>query len=577
MLAKWARDSRVHLLIILMAYAVLAAVVQVQCADLLSSDGENYLRMAVYYVKGDWDHAIFGHWSPLGAWMTVPLVAAGMAPRYAFRLMIGLWGALAVAGTWRLAGRFGMGVWLRAAATVCAAALAVEFSADHRVDLLLTGLLLFYLDATMDERLLEPRGWAHLAGVLAGMAYLAKLYALPFFVAHFTLVVLVRGIVSVGTRQSAVGNGQEASATGQSAIGNRQSGISPAGIARRLFWMGRAWLSGLVGFALIAAPWVGVLSAKLGRLTVGTAGATTYAHYGPGSGDARRQAITGLRRPPAGAYSVWQDATLAAAVPERRGLSPLASRDALARQVAFAGRNARLIAGHLASLDEFHLGLASLGLTPLAFVVVVWRRRQSALRYVVVALAVVVFCGGYAFVFAEDRRFFWFAMLVLAVLAFHFADALPRGLGRWLGARAGRLLAAAACAVLVVSFAFHPVRFLSVLLHEPPPGREHRLVAARLAEWGARGPLASIGQRAWWDGLHTAYYLDASYAGTPKAEHPPAIVAEMREAGAATLLVWGEPQRAEALAAESELEVVGAIPAGSLAGLRRDVAVLRLR
>jgi len=571
MLAKWARDSRLHLLIILAVYAVAAAVMQVQCADLLTSDGQNYLRMAVYYVQGDWDHAIFGHWSPLGAWMTVPLVAVGMVPRYAFRLMIGLWGALAVAGAWRLAGRFGMGSWLRAAATVCAAALVVEFSADHRVDLLLTALLLFYLDAAMHERLLEGRGWAHLAGVLAGMAYLAKLYALPFFVAHFTLVVLLRGIVGKVDRQ-------EAPSAEQSAITNPQSQMAAPGFTRRLFLMGRAWLAGLIGFALIAAPWVGVLSARLGRLTFGTAGATSYALVGPGSGDARRRMITGLRKPPADAYNVWQDATQDVARPADGAPSPLSSVGAAVRQLRVVGENVVRIGEHLASVDEFRLALGALALTPLALLVSV-RRREARFRYAALLATVGVFCGGYALVQAANARYFWFVFLVLLVAAFHYVGAVTGGLARWAPRlkSGARLLAVAGGVAAVVSFGYHPVRFAGTVLSHPPLGREHRVVAERLRELGVDGPLAAVGERGWWDGLHTAYYLDAKYAGAPKATAPVRIVAEMRGAEVQTLLVWGRPALAAALGAKAGVERVGVIPSADVAGLEADVVVLRVR
>jgi len=559
--SRWSASPRLHLALVLLAYAVVAAAVQVHCADLLTSDGECYLRMAVYYAKGDLRHAVFGHWSPLGSWLTTPLVAAGMVPRHAFRLWIGLWGALAVVGVWRLAGRFGMGPWLRAAATGCAALLVAEFSADHRVDLLLTALLLLTLDAAMDERLLASRPWALGVGMLGGVAYLSKLYALPFFAVHFTLVVILRAWA-------------EGEASRQSAHGSRQEdtdGRPGAGWARRAL---RAWLFGVAGLTVVAAPWVGVLSAKYGRLTAGTAGATTYALYGPGSGDARPRAVAGLRKPPADAWNVWQDATLDATGPAAPAPSPLRGRGAVAQQLRFAWRNAALIVGHLAAADEFRLGLAALVLT-LVLAAARWRRAE-AFSYLVALLTVMVYCGGYAFVYAEDRRFFWFPMLVLTALVFHVAAVLTKALGRRLRERPRRLVMAAVAVAVTVSFAFHPVRFLGVLLREPPPGREHRLVAARLAEWGVRGPLASLGDRGWWDGLHTAYYLDAQYAGSPVAQTPQALTAEMRSAGATALLVWGRPHWAARLAADPAFAPAGTIRSRSTPGLRHDVSLFVL-
>ena len=566
---RWLSNPRVHLVILLAVYAIAAYAVQDHCSELLTSDGECYLRMAAYYAHGDFRHALFGHWSPLGAWMAVPLVAMGLEPRYAFRLMIGLWGALAVAGSWRLAGRLGLGSWLRAAATAAAALLALEFSVDHRVDLLLAAALLFYLDAAMAERLLRSRRRALLAGVLGGVAYLAKLYALPFFAAHYTLTVLVRGWVETSSRQSAVASrqgkdddpGLQIADLGlKSEIGNRKS--------RMLRRIAFTWAMGMAGFALVATPWVTVLSAKYGRLTFGTAAATAYHLVGPGSGDARTEAITGLQRPPEGAYNVWQDATREPLRPEG-GASP-----SLAEPLRVAGRNSVKILGHLARLDEFRLGLIALAVTPLALVAT-RREREKAFRYAALLLAVGLFCGGYAFIQAENERYFWFAFFVLTVLAFHFAG----GVGRLVpGGRQRRLAVAVVAVAALVSFGYHPVRSVVALLEGPEPGRGHRQVAEQLAEWGVKGPLASIGPRGWWDGLHTAYYLDVKYAGTPRATEPRGIAAEMREAGATVLLVWGDQALVKALFSDpADFEPLGAVTAELLPSLQEDLVILRVR
>ncbi len=555
---------------ILAAYAALAAMVQVRCADLLTSDGECYLRIASCYAKGDFRHAVFGHWSPLGPWTLVPLVAAGMAPRIAMRLMIALWGALCVVGTWRVAGRLGdrgsdpktdgrkpatpTCPWPQVAAAACAALLALEFSVDHRVDLLVAAILLFYLDAAMDERLFRSWKWALWAGILGGIAYLAKLYALPFFAASFTLTVLARAWAE---RRAECG---------------MKSGIWNLGSGMPLRRAARAWAFGALGFLLLAAPWVAVLSAKYGRLAVGTAAANTYALVGPGSGDARQQAITGLHRPPEDAPNVWQDATRDLPSPDGPQ-QPVGIGDKLAA----AATNALRILRDIQRLDEFGLGLAALALLPVA-IVLARRDRERAFRYAALLLAVLIYCGGYALIYADERRFFWFVYFASVALAFHLAGLLSRVLARlaprW-RERQRRLLAVAAGIVIVVSFAFHPIRFLGDLFRQPPPGREHRLMAERLRALGIGGPLASSN---WWDGLHTAYYLDAKYAGMPAAKDPEGIAAEMRAAGAATLLVWRDPQLTAALCARpGPLVLVDILPAAAIESPRGGAWVFRLR
>ena len=528
------KDSRTHLALVLAGYGALAAAVQAHCADLLTSDGECYLRMAVWYARGDVRHALFGVWSPLGPWLTVPLVALGMVPRYAFRVMIGLWGGLTVFGAWRLAGRLGMGNAWRAAVALCAALLAAEFSADHRVDLLLTGLLLLYLDASLDGRVVISRWRAFATGALGGLAYLAKLYALPFFAVHFPVALLCH-------------------------LWARRWG---EGWLRRF---GSALGLGVAGFAVVAAPQVALLTSKYGRLTFGTAAGKSYTLVGPGSGSARARGIQGLRKPPPDAPNVWQDATRERLVwPKQGAPCPFSSLEAFARLVKVASRNVLRILGHFASLDEFRLGLVALAITPIVLLLSL-RRREQAASYLIVVLALGVFCGGYALVQAANRRYFWFPMFVLLALVFHYLGLLSDR---------RKVLAVAGCVVAVVSFTFHPVRFVSTLLSGPPPGREHRVVAERLAALGVRGVLCSTN---WWDGLHTAYYLGAQYAGMPVSREPGEVAEEMRRAGAKLLLVWNDPALAARFAGHPAFQPLGIVEAGPVPGFERyDAALLRL-
>jgi len=530
------RTSRIPLFLLLAGYAVLAAIIQGHCVDLLTSDGECFLRMARYYAQGDFAHAVFGHWSPLAAWMAAPLVVAGVPARVAFRVLIGLWGAGAVFGVWRLAGRLGERSWLRTGAVGGAALMAVEFGMDHRVDLLVTALLLLVVDASLDERLLGSARRAAALGALGGVAYLAKLYALPYFVAYSFAALAVR-----------------------------------AWAERRLRAAACTWGIAMGVFLLIAAPWVGVLSAKFGRLTFGTAASTSYALVGAGSGSARADAIAGLRRPPEGAYNVWQDATLDAAKPKET--KPVAS---LAEHAAAARRNAEHVVRHLWALDEFRFGFLAAVLLPVA-AVATRRRREVLARYAQLSLAVAIYCGGYVLIQAENRRYFWFVFFVLVAVAFHLGGVVIGALARRVAEKPRRLALAAVGVAMVVSFAYHPVRAVAAALRAAPLGRQHRLLAERLRSWGQTGVLASVGERAWWQGLHVAYYLDAQYAGTPEAETARGIVAEMRGVGATTLLVWDEPKLLGTLSTAPDVRLVGIVSAGSVPGLGADVAVFGVR
>jgi len=532
------RGPRAQLGLVLVGYAALVSVIQVHCVDLLTTDGVCFLRMVDYYAVGDFRHAVFGSWSPLGIWLTVPLRMGGMDSRVAFRVMIALWGALAVAGAWRLGRRLGLGPWMLVASTVCAALMVVEFSAGHRVDLLVAALLLWYLDAVMAPGLLTSRRRAAALGALGALAYLAKLYGLPFFLAHFTLAVFVHGWAS------------------------------PA--PGRLRRMAAAWGIGLATCALLSAPWVAVLSAKYGRLTFGTA-ATAEALAANVRGEAPRDALVGLRRPPADAWCVWHDAALDKTGPALSGpLAPLGQR--VGDLVALGWRNRGVVLGHLASIDEFRLALAALALLPLA----AWgarHRRGAAAQYLLIFAAIGIYCIGYAMSYPFDRRYYWFVFLALTVTAMHFAELATRLAAKRLRKGSGRWVRICVPLVMVGAFAFRPVRVIDPVLGKPPLGRQHRRIAERLRDWGRTGVLASVGEGGWRQGLHVAYYLDAQYAGSPSAQTPRGIVREMGEAGAETLLVWEHPGRVGTRATVPGVRLVGVVSAATLPGLETDVAV----
>jgi hypothetical protein len=115
------------------------------------------------------------------------------------------------------------------------------------------------------------------------------------------------------------------------------------------------------------------------------------------------------------------------------------------------------------------------------------------------------------------------------------------------------------------------------LLRRPPMGRCYRVLAERMADWGVRGTVASVGWNDWRSGMHVTYYLGAQYAGSPEAQDAKGIVQEMRRAGADTLLVWDRPRLLAALTTMPDVRLLGVVSAASLPGLPVDVAVLGIR
>src|SRR5262249_36824814 len=129
---------------------------------------------------------------------------------------------------------------MRASLMVAAAMSVLGWSMEIITpDLLVAVLLTYYFWMALDPATAGRAPRAFACGLLGGLAYLAKAYAFPFFVAHFPL-------------PWALGAGAHA---------------SPGPLRRYAV----ATVAGMIGFLLVAGPWILVLSARYGRPTITTA------------------------------------------------------------------------------------------------------------------------------------------------------------------------------------------------------------------------------------------------------------------------------------------------------------------
>lgn len=158
----------------------------------INPDGVGYISVAQKYAAGQFFDAVNAYWSPLYSWLLVPLLKMGIEPLLASKILGLLIGAATIIAMWRLA-RF-TGIPRVAAMVICAAGIPLIVDAAYMVitpDLLIACAILFYIASFCNPR--RPTHWtsALRLGLLMGLAYLAKAYALPFVVAHFGLIRLI--------------------------------------------------------------------------------------------------------------------------------------------------------------------------------------------------------------------------------------------------------------------------------------------------------------------------------------------------------------------------------------------------
>jgi hypothetical protein len=164
----------------LVAASVLALAAQHQ----LNPDGIAYIRAARHYTAGAFDLAISGWWSPLLIWLLVPAVAVGADPILTVKLLgvgLGVIFALGVALILREIG-LGLHAYLGFAGSLLVALVMIPEPISP--DLLVAAVLTLYFAASV--RLIwsaSPSHWL-VSGLIGGVAYLAKSYALPFVTVH---------------------------------------------------------------------------------------------------------------------------------------------------------------------------------------------------------------------------------------------------------------------------------------------------------------------------------------------------------------------------------------------------------
>lgn len=479
----------------LTVYLVLGGLAALGNLGQVNPDGLSYLRLAACLAEGAPSASVSGYWSPLLIWSLAPLLAFGVKPLIAARVVLLVWGALGVVASRQLALQFRLPAWPRALA-LCAIAVALADLATRVItpDVVIGSCLLAYAAAVSHPKLLEGRR-ACVACALGGLAFFAKSYALPFVLVHFPLSVYLR----YRERRSASPPEQR--------LPLRQKAL-------------RAGAWGIATFFLVLAPWVAVLSWKHSRLTWSTVGSLAHAAAGPGNAPGTvTHPLRGLRDPPSPHLSIWERPEL---LPYPKW-SPLASSANALHQVRVVLANLGWSVRIIASWDALFLGpaflLLGIGLS-------ICGRSNPELRWLGIWLlgTFVIYCGGYLLVYVDERYLSCFLLPLTVLWAFRWCRELtPEATPPQQTSTHARRLA---LAVLCGAFAFYPTTRLVRRSLSDRPGEVGRRRVVRYLEsipWeGSFAILISPSQDAegdgwnedyWREGQRISFFLQRPFAG----------------------------------------------------------------
>lgn len=489
--AAWALPS--------LLYAAVSAVAIYAARDGINPDTISYIQNARYLVEGRLADSVSGYWSPLFSWSMAPLVALGCEPVLAARLALAAWGWLIIpAGDW-LARSIGSTGGLRRVATNGSLALisATYTQRYFSPDTILAVCLVAYL-AIGAQGLLQARWRAVACGLLTGVGFLAKSYALPYFVVHFPLTLAWEWWFQ-----------------------DRRAPIS------RVVLRG---LQGVLAFAIVAGPWIAALSHKFGEFTVSTSARLNHSVIGPSDKPRYHPVWRGLQRPRPDRLTLWE-------VPEDleyNHWSPLESTAYFRHQVLYTALTSLVVVGDVARCDLFRLTLPAFLVAPLLLAGPRTRRGFATATWIGLSLA--IFAGGFTLVFYTVRYIELLAWTTASVFVLAFC--VP-----WFGELAARLRlrrwAPLAFSLLAVtSFAFdacyRSARYL-VAGNARHVGTLRR-PAKELLSLAGPGPIA-VSPNLKHDGMYLAFFCNQPYHGHPTETDPAAIDASLAQFDVRTFVV----------------------------------------
>jgi hypothetical protein len=483
-LARW--EKRENLAVGLFLAAFLAVGLLSINPYLTGADQISYITIAQKYARGQLGQAVNGYWSPLFSWLLAPFLMLGLEAVAASKILTLLTAVLLLWNLSRLSRQYHLTFPLRMIALLAMGPILLLCFVfiNSGPDILVAALILGYLAVLLDPGYLDrPYSWLA-TGLWAGLAFLAKSYALFFGV---LFILCIHGVFFIWSRTAMV----------------RKR------VVVRL-------LAVLLVFLCVSGPWISAISLKYhGLMLSSTMRTSLYLVLSPrGDTGSHPTKKGGLFAPPnPTAVCTWEDPTHY--LKGYRLSSRFHSRSNFRFWLAHMAKNFR---------DVFNIFFLFSFLSPAillaALILAFFPRRHSLAFFSWLALA--LYTSGYIVLFVIDR--YLILDLVLIVL---LGVMLLSLLKNWRH-QAARLLRRILTGLFLFSFLVLPHRYLSRFQHggarfyvsERYTDSELYKLGQVLLTRVPRG--ARIASNACYGRTHfLAYYLGAQYYGIITPETPP--------------------------------------------------------
>lgn len=373
---RWYKMGSNVVWIYLIIYVLLAIyLLQFYVYDPISRDLLSFISISQIYQTGDFSNAINGYWGPLFSWILTPLLFLDSEPLsalYYTKILSLIIGFFTFLGIRLLSYRLKMDNKTRLTVLFPVIFIILYFALRYNpVDLLLLCFLVYYL-----YFIFNPQYHSHIynglcCGLMGGLAFLTKSYALPFFLVHFSLFNWFH--YSYENKKKVLKN----------------------------------FILGLFLFFIISGSWAVIISEKYGYPTFGTSGQYNYAEVGPVQINQGSPIWHGFLEPSnERAISAWVDPSYM----KMASWSPLGSWSSLKHQIVLVYYNMVKIYGFFTKFSYFSI------LIILAYILILirpWKENLENKEIFYPLITLLIYSAGYVIVFVEFRYLYLDYMLLL--------------------------------------------------------------------------------------------------------------------------------------------------------------------
>jgi hypothetical protein len=243
------------LFLILIIYTLLGIFLIKYYLYQINPDGINYITISKLIISGNLYDSINDYWSPLISWLLIPLLfftKTPVASVHATKILSLIIGFFTIIGIRQLSYRFEMDDIIRAAVLFIMVPVILYFVfSEITPDLLMVCILVYYLSIIFNLDYPNKLSNGVLCGILGALSYFTKSYGFSFFIASFFILNLFQYFRDSDRfrRKKIIKN----------------------------------FILGFAIFLMISGIWIGLISSKDEKLTIGTAGEINYAKFGPQS------------------------------------------------------------------------------------------------------------------------------------------------------------------------------------------------------------------------------------------------------------------------------------------------------